>query len=373
MPAIKKSPRILALGIMCGSSWDSWDLALVEVDTHGFFKIKGFESRSFSEKNRIKLQYLWEKSVPRQYIFDLDENLTQELVRKIQKSPLFTHKVQVIGVHGPTLVHKPGSYSIQLGNPFQLAAKLKKPIVSHFRSWDTAQGFAGAPLAGLFHQQMVRQFSLRGCVSFHNIGGIHNLTRIQEGKITHSFDGGPGNLPLNIITQNFLNPPRPFDPNGKIAQKGRVIPKLIKDLQIFWEKRLQQKGWQPLSRDEIHGEWVYSWIKPWIPKHPVEDILRTFTEFVAWTMALPYKKLPVQTVYLCGGGAFNHFLLERFQAYLGPSIRVTTTQEIEVHPKWIESAAFGWLSARRLQNHRFHCKNLTGNPHPTWIGQVFTI
>ena len=61
--------------------------------------------------------------------------------------------VDVIGIHGNTILHRPSKgFSIQLGSAKMIAEKLKKPIVCNFRNKDISLGGEGAPLVPVFHR-----------------------------------------------------------------------------------------------------------------------------------------------------------------------------------------------------------------------------
>ena len=62
-------------------------------------------------------------------------------------------KIDIIGFHGQTILHKPqDGYSIQIGDSLLLSNLTKTKVVSNFRQNDISNGGQGAPLAPLYHQ-----------------------------------------------------------------------------------------------------------------------------------------------------------------------------------------------------------------------------
>ncbi len=64
-------------------------------------------------------------------------------------------KVRAIGVHGPTVRHRPEKgYTRQINNPAMLAEMTNIDVIADFRSHDVAAGGQGAPLVPAFHAVM---------------------------------------------------------------------------------------------------------------------------------------------------------------------------------------------------------------------------
>src|SRR5690606_12809888 len=111
-------------------------------------------------------------------------------------------KIDLVGLHGQTIFHQSGKASLQIGEPSYLSQALGCRVVSDFRQADIAAGGRGAPIAGIFHQYMVKDLKP---IALHNIGGISNLTFLKNKKALFSFDTGPGNLLLDTYCQRYLS------------------------------------------------------------------------------------------------------------------------------------------------------------------------
>ena len=150
---------------------------------------------------------------------DLDNNM--DLYGQIEKDITLEHakiskniinknkkiNIDLVGFHGQTILHKPSDgYSIQAGDPNLLSNILKKDIYFDFRSLDIKNGGEGAPVASIYHKLIYNKMNFDNEVIFLNIGGISNLTYVNQTDSLISFDTGPGNCIIdNWIKNNLTN------------------------------------------------------------------------------------------------------------------------------------------------------------------------
>jgi len=80
----------------------------------------------------------------------------------------------------------------------------------------------------------------------------------------------------------------------------------------------------------------------------------------------PIKKA---SVYLCGGGAENKFLVSRLKTLLGSSFPIKNISTLGLKPKYIEAATFAWLAKKRLIGERIYLKLSTG-AKPSLLGEI---
>jgi anhydro-N-acetylmuramic acid kinase len=85
------------------------------------------------------------------------------------------------------------------------------------------------------------------------------------------------------------------------------------------------------------------------------DLLATVTEATAVSIAQAYKDYgctPLYGVFVCGGGAFNSYLLRRMEKHLKvPVLNVSNISAIPstFHPQRIEAQLFAYLGYLTLQ------------------------
>jgi len=76
------------------------------------------------------------------------------------------------------------------------------------------------------------------------------------------------------------------------------------------------------------------------------------------------------TIFLCGGGAFNPVLVQEIRERLTPA-RVETTQALGLHPQMVEGAAFAWLARQRLLGMAGNLASVTGADGPAFWRAVY--
>ena len=107
-------------------------------------------------------------------------------------SPSTGASVEIVGLHGQTVLHRPRErFTRQLCDGARAAAALAIDVVSDFRSADVAAGGEGAPLAPLYHAAMARRSTSRSWSST----GAASATSPSSGRSGEivAFDTGPAN------------------------------------------------------------------------------------------------------------------------------------------------------------------------------------
>jgi anhydro-N-acetylmuramic acid kinase len=393
------------LGIMSGTSIDSVDYALCSV----------------SEK-RIELRELWSADFPNAMRRKLHEAARGDL-RSWEFCQLHhdlgrfyaAHgsrgkaKPQLIGLHGQTVFHNPekkNPATFQLGEPAYLVEKLRAPVVNNFRVADMAAGGQGAPLATIFHQFVFGERGKHVCVN--NLGGISNVTSLdwrndsiaapRQSALTFSknkngalsrgaattpkvlaFDAGPANMLIDFAMRHFTNDKKHFDKDGAWAARGVASEDLLKR----WLRHpyFRQKPPKSTGR-ELFGEPFFKKAIQEIrgPKLPSAtrqhvlsrfDVVATFTEFTARSMALNYQMhLPSapDKIVLAGGGAANSSLVRAIQKQF--AAKVWTSDELGWPVQAIEPAAFALLAFLRWNKRPGNLPETTGANRAVLCGQV---
>ena len=216
------------VGMMTGTSMDGIDVSLVKTDGNNLIRCK--KNFFYEYKNNIRnlLLDLYKKTIKEIYNekSEYDYIVTLEHLKALKQSSLLTN-AEIIGFHGQTIYHNPKKgISLQLGNPKLLSKLTKKKIIFNFRDSDIQNNGQGAPLAPIYHKFIVNDLSLTLPTCVINIGGISNLTYVDQNDLI-GFDAGPGNnLIDNFVRSNFN---LYYDKDGMIASKGIVNNKFVKD------------------------------------------------------------------------------------------------------------------------------------------------
>ena len=366
----------LYIGLMSGTSLDGVDCVLADFG-NGKPAVLGYATLPFSNPLRNEFLALNRSGDNELHRAALAGNALVKLYAKVvgqllQDADLKPAQVIAIGAHGQTVRHRPGEfdgvgYSLQLNQPALLAELCGIAVVADFRSRDVAAGGQGAPLVPPFHQAFFG--AADQALAVLNVGGISNITLLNpgSGRPLSGFDCGPGNALMDGWCQ--LHTGESFDDEGKWAAGGRVHPELLAHLQD--EPYFRKPPPKSTGRDLFNGEWLQHKMLAF-PGILPQDVQATLTELTAVGCAnclLDY--LPAsRTLIVCGGGAFNTYLMERLQALL-PGISVASSAQFGLPPLQVEATAFAWLAYKTLQRETASAKEVTGARGNRILGAIY--
>lgn len=287
----------------------------------------------------------------------------------LQHANIAANRITAIGCHGQTIRHRPElGFTLQLGNPALLAELTNITVVDDFRSRDIAAGGQGAPLVPAFHHAMFSAPDENRVVL--NIGGIANLTYLPAASTANApiiaFDTGPGNLLLDAWMLEHQQ--QTYDANGNWARCGNVLPALLQ--QWLAHPYFKQPPPKSTGRDWFHLDWV----KQSLPQHCApHDVQRTLLELTAVSIAdaINTQCPNAATVFVCGGGGYNGFLLERLQALL-PHTAIMLTNQLGIAIDWVEAAAFAWLARQAWHGQTANLPQVTGARGARILGSITT-
>ena len=249
-----KKKEYCSLGIMSGTSLDGLDFSLIKTD--GKFNIKTLvnEYYEFNSNFKNSIKKLIKKTVKFKsksirssdefrYINQKFSELVLKLIKDFRlKNGSKMKNLDVIGVHGNTIIHQPKyGISIQLGKPNFLSKNLNTTVVANFRDNDIKMKGQGAPLVPIFHQSKFSEKNKN--IMVVNIGGITNFTLLKGKVKLLASDIGPGNKLIDEFCVKKFN--KNFDDNGNFSKNG----KLVEDLFKIWIKKPFLKYPFPISFD----------------------------------------------------------------------------------------------------------------------------
>jgi anhydro-N-acetylmuramic acid kinase len=365
----------LYLGLMSGTSIDGVDTALCEIRNRRFLRVVGSQSQSYASSVREDLLRLQRdnSALTLEALARLDQavarsfaDATMGLLREVGLTPA---DVRGLGSHGQTVFHDPTGVrsSLQLGDPSLIAALTGITTVADFRRADIARGGQGAPLVPAFHHSVfASDWEARAVV---NIGGIANLTALPgtDAKSVRGFDIGPGNGLMDEWAQVHLK--EPLDREGRWAQGGHVHDGLLQALLA------DPYFSQPAPKSTGRGYFNLAWVKQRyakIDELSPADVQRTLCELTVATIATAVTSQPKATgsLYVCGGGALNLFLMRRLKEAL-PKCGVSDTGKLGLAPRLVEPAAFAWLAMRTLSGLPGNLPAVTGAAREAVLGGVY--
>ena len=349
-----------SLGLMSGTSGDGVDASIIKSDgktkytliLDKYFKydediyenIHELKQKLYSPKDLVKFS---------EEINNLEKKITIFHAKIIKKIP--SSSIDLVGFHGQTIFHNAKQkISKQLGDGNLLSQLIKKDVVNNFRENDIKNGGQGAPLTPIYHKLFVNEKKINLPVIILNIGGIANITILNEDENFFSTDIGPGNCLIDLWIRTNIN--KKFDMNGDIAKSGK-INKIILDqsLENFYENDLGKNKSYDVNDFDLN----------FIRGLSLEDGAATLTEFTADILS---RQLLKKNIYACGGGRKNKFLLERIQKKIGNKIHLI--DEVKINGDFVESQAFAYLAIRSYIDLPISFPETTGCSSPCTGGKI---
>ncbi len=316
----KKLKSNLFIGVLSGTSADSIDAGLFKIDKKISFL--NFASTKYDEKLKDAiLDISRNKKLPSKEVLKDIDNKVGEISAKtinklIKKTPFKASEICAIGSHGQTLMHKRQgrkTFSLQVGDPFLIGRETNITTVSNFRQANIKNGGQGAPLTPSFHKEFFK---------------------------SSTEDAAKGDIyPYEIEIEKYLK--------SKLFQFE--LPNSF-SIENFDLEKFQIKLGKASSADQAAC----------LTEITARSIYKSIENFC------PIKKA---SVYLCGGGAENKFLVSRLKILLGSSFPIKNINSLGLKPKYIEAATFAWLAKKRLNGEKIYLKLSTG-AKPSLLGEI---
>ena len=366
----------LYIGLMSGTSLDGVDGVLADFSSQPL-RVLAHASAPFSQQLTQELLALNSAGDNELHRSALAANALVQVYARVVADLLAMSgtarpEVSAIGAHGQTVRHRPqffdgAGYSLQLNNPALLAELAGIDVVADFRSRDVAAGGQGAPLVPAFHQAV---FGRRGeTVAALNIGGIANLTVLGPALADDvlGFDCGPGNALIDAWCLRHRG--QAFDDNGAWAATGQVSSEFLTTL--LREPYFSLAAPKSTGRDLFNADWLFAKLAGFESLAPV-DVQASLTELTASTCAASLQRSGsgAKTLIVCGGGAFNSYLMRRLQVLL-PGVQVDSSQLHGLPPLQVEAAAFAWLARQAVRRQTGSLEKVTGAKGARILGAIY--
>jgi anhydro-N-acetylmuramic acid kinase len=385
---------------MSGTSADGIDVALVRVLGRGFrTRFELLHHQSFPYSPRVRREVLATMNADQASVADLARlnfllgDLYADAVRASAKHAHLA--VDLVGCHGQTIYHQGTARAYlgrniactwQTGEGAVIAARTGVPVVSDFRPADMAAGGSGAPLVP-FLDYLLYRHRRRGRI-VQNIGGIANLTAIPAKAAPQqvvAFDTGPGNMVMDAVTERLFA--RPYDRNGRIAARGRVLDVVVSELmrQPFFRRPPPKTA----GREEFGREFVAGFLRR-CRRARKEDVVATATALTAYSIAdavrafvapplsppglgrqggdVPFNKR-FREMIVSGGGAKNSVLMSMLAAEL-TGLKLRTSDEFGLPSEAKEAVAFAILAYQTWRRVPSNIPAATGAEHPAVLGKI---
>jgi anhydro-N-acetylmuramic acid kinase len=296
------------------------------------------------------------------------------LQRFLLEKGIDSQECDLLSVHGQTVWHSPPKDEDDIGHTLQLlsipglAAKTNLKTIGDFRTGDMALGGQGAPLVPIFDSEFL--YSDEKDTIAINIGGMANLTIIPRDKNQQimAFDTGPGNILIDLSMKRFFG--KQYDENGVFAREGRILERLWKnlcELDFITQKPPKSTGREMFNSSLLQDILEVSFVNTF----PGEDIVRTITDYTAWSIAENIRLFgnPTSRILVTGGGANNPTLMARLQKEL-PDAEFLTSVELGFDADIKEALCFAYLGWRSLGGLPGNIPSVTGAKRAVVLGCV---
>jgi len=338
------------IGLMSGTSLDGLDICYANfqfTENKWSYNVLHTETVTYPEvllnqlKNAMNLSGL--------DLFLLDKQVGdfygKSINQFIEKNQLDKSTIDAIASHGQTIFHQPEKgLTVQIGCGESIAVTTGIKTINDFRKKDVLYGGQGAPLVPIGDLLL---FS-KNADAFLNIGGFANFSKLQVDGSVLAHDICPANILINYFTRQLG---LEYDKDGEIASKGSIDQELLNqlnELDLYYQKQPQSLGW----------EWIEKEMLPLLLRSTcsIEDKIATVTEHAAIQISNRLNASSSKSVFITGGGAKNHFLVNQIKTYFQGDVIIPPITIIDFK----EALIFAFLGVLFLENHPNCVPSVTG-------------
>ena len=323
----------IALGCMSGTSLDGIDCSLVKSDGVSYVTDISNEFIPYSDGLQLKLRnvilkgYLDDIKV----INQLNQEYKDSINNFIKKNNL---EIDLIAMHGQTVYHdQKTKISIQLFDK-SIRFNTNSPVICNFRKNDLLNGGNGAPIMPEFHRVLANQLDLKKVI-FVNIGGVTNITVIDNQKITAG-DSSFGNAIVNDLI--YEKTKERFDVDGSLSNNGQKIDVLFN--RIISDKYFLENLPKSLDRNYFH-----KYIDNSIKDKNLNDLIYTLLEVIPFAISSLISSQSDFKIILIGGGRKNLTLQKIFSKYFD---NISLIDNYQIDGDFIESQGMALLGIRYM-------------------------
>ena len=349
------------IGLMSGTSLDGLDMAYCYIwrtDDKWDFEIKKTKSIAYGLELKDRLRKSIYLSAIDLLAFDVEYGiwLGEKVKDFVQGTGI---EVDFIASHGHTSHHGPElGFTYQIGSGQFMANTCGYKVICDFRNKDISLGGQGAPLVPIGDRYFFNEYDF--CL---NLGGISNISFEHKGQRI-AFDIGLANMVLNHITAKIW---LPYDKGGQLAQKGKLIKELLKDLNALEYYKL------PFPKSTGY-EWFVEKVVPILEKYDDDpkDMLHTCIQHICEQIAVQVDSNRTKSgmrMLVTGGGALNHYFMKVLQERLGDDVRLVIPASEIIEFK--EALVFALMGVLKIENEPNVLKSVTGASHNSISGIIY--
>lgn len=360
---------LTAIGLMSGTSLDGVDAAILKTDGASVVEPGAAHFRPYGRDLKVFIRRAVKAALEgRDGAADIGKAAGEvtaahaaAVIELLEKAGLKRTAIDVIGMHGQTILHRPkrspesAGRTWQIGDGRTLAEETRIDVVCDFRSADIAEGGEGAPFAPVYHAALVRALQRERAVGVLNIGGVANVTFVPPGGgdlDLFAFDCGPGN---GLVDQWVdLKTGEPMDKDGALALSGKVHSDILR--MMLLNPYLRRRPPKSLDRYDFKLDPVLHL--------SAADGAATLTAFTAACVRASVAHLPVEpgAWIVAGGGRRNPAMMGALTKALQSDVR--TAEAVGWRGDYLEAECFAYLAVRSLRKLPLSFPRTTRVPRP---------
>jgi anhydro-N-acetylmuramic acid kinase len=354
---------LCALGLMSGTSMDGIDVAMITTDGEDAVTRGPGVTFPYPPEFRTRLRTALTEAAtltardqrPGSLAAterELNKRHAEAVERFITQFGVARDSIDLIGLHGQTVLHRPADrLTVQLGDGPLLAQLTGIDVVYDLRAADVAAGGQGAPMVPVYHRALASLLPERP-VAFLNLGGVANITWVGADGRLIAFDTGPGNAPIDDFVRARTG--QPYDDGGQLAASGEADGAVVAG--FLRQPYFREPPPKSLDRNAFAIDLS--------PSMSTADGAATLAMCAAMAVAQGTAWLPAPPALwlVSGGGRHNRGLMQALEAAL--NAKLLPAEEVGLDGDSIEAEAWAYLAVRSLRGLALSFPMTTGAPTP---------